>query len=305
MRCLPIVHPFHEAKIRGGQPLCPLMLSAMFENGRPCGQTSVRTGDRRPVYPRKVTVSATSMTKHQLLVKSHVRHEAFVREFQPIVNLWMTYSLFKACVLDPTTHEGSQDPQSRGGKVRAAVGLLKELVDRLEALLEEWPNAVWFFFPVTGHAGRIRLWREFYTEVYPVWFPEAPRVPCSHRRLIRGHRRCGISKRIRKEIRRTFHMWDQFKAGHRPMEIARRAFPSQSSQQTRTWKKELMVVHRSLDRASQLIYEQPLPNRRKIRRLLGFNIDDHVTTCAPCRNATAVDKMCPTGRDFVDQDSKS
>ena len=116
MRCLPIVHPFHEAKIRGGQPLCPLMLSAMFENGRPCGQTSVRTGDRRPVYPRKVTVSATSMTKHQLLVKSHVRHEAFVREFQPIVHLWMTYSLFKACVLDPTTHEGSQDPQSRGGE---------------------------------------------------------------------------------------------------------------------------------------------------------------------------------------------
>jgi len=245
------------------------------------------------------------MTKRELVVKSHVRHEEFVRELQEIFTLWMTYGLFKACALDPTTNEGSQDPQTRLEKVRAAVGLLKELVDRLEALLDRWPNAVWCFFPETGHAGRIRLWREFYTEVYPVWFPEAPRVPCSPRRIIRGHRLCGISKRIRKETHRTFQMWDQFKAGHRPMEIARREFPSRSSQQTRTWKKELMVVHWSLERASKLIYEQPLPKRRKMRRLLGFNIDDHVKKCAQCRNATAVEKMCPKGRDFVDQDCKS
>ena len=277
----------------------------MFENGRIFSQTSVRACDRWSFYPRKVTVSATSMTKHQLLVKSHVRHEAFVREFQPIVNLWMTYGLFKACVLDPTTHEGSQDPQSRGETVRAAVGLLKELVDRLEALLEKWPNAVWFFFPETGHAGRIRLWREFYTEVYPVWFPEAPRVPCSHRRIIRGHRGCGISKRIRKETHRTFQIWDQFKAGRRPMEIARREFPSKSSQQTRTWKKELMVVHRSLERASELIYEQPLPKRRKMRRLLGFNSREHLTICTQCRNASVLEQMCQQARDFADQDGKS
>jgi len=117
------------------------------------------------------------MTKRELVVKSHVRHEEFVRELQEIFTLWMTYGLFKACALDPTTNEGSQDPQTRLEKVRAAVGLLKDLVDRLDALLDKFPNAVWCFFPETGHAGRIRLWREFYTEVYPVWFPEAPRVP--------------------------------------------------------------------------------------------------------------------------------
>jgi hypothetical protein len=178
-------------------------------------------------------------------------------------------------------------------------------VDRLEALLDDWPNAVWFFFPETGHAGRIRLWREFYTEVYPVWFPEAPRVPCSHRLIIRGHRRCGIAKRIRKETHRTIRIWDQFQAGQKPMQIAQREFPSKATQQTRTWNKELMAVHRSLDRASELIYEQPLPKRRKIRRLLGFNIDDHVVKCAQCRNATTLEKMCPKGRDFVDQDGKS
>lgn len=244
------------------------------------------------------------MTKRQLILKSHVRHEEFVRELQPIITLWITYGLFKAFELDPTTNEGSQGPQTRWVKVRAAVGLLKELVDRLEALLEKWPNAVWFFFPETGHGGRIRLWREFYTEVYPVWFPEAPRVPCRLRRIIRGHRRCGISKRIRKENHRTFRMWDQFKAGHKPMEIARQEFPSKSPQQTRSWKKELMVVHRSLERATQLIYEQPLPRNRKIRRLLDFNNDDHLATCAQCRNASAIEQWCQQARDFANQDQQ-
>jgi hypothetical protein len=48
------------------------------------------------------------MTKRELVVKSHVRHEEFVRELQEIFTLWMTYGLFKACALDPTTHEGSR-----------------------------------------------------------------------------------------------------------------------------------------------------------------------------------------------------
>ena len=245
------------------------------------------------------------MTKRQLITKSHVRHEEFVRELQPIITLWMTYGLFKAFALDRTTHEGSQDPQTWLEKVRAAVGLLKELVDRLEALLEKWPNAVWFFFPETGHGGRIRFWREFYNEIYPVCFPEAPPIPGRRKHIIRGHRRCGIAKRIRKETHRTFRMWDQFKAGRRPIEIARREFPSKSPQQTRTWKKELMVVHRSLERASQLIHEHPLPKNRKIRRLLDFNIDDHLTTCAQCRNASAIEQWCRPARDFANQDWKN
>ncbi len=244
------------------------------------------------------------MKKRQLIVKSHVRHEEFARELQPILHLWITYGLFKACALDPMTHDGPQDPQLRLEKVRAAVGLVKDLIDRLEALLDKWPNAVWCFFPETGHAGRIRLWREFYTEVYPVWFPEAPPVQCSPRRVIHGHRRCGVSKRIRKKTHRTFQIWDQFKAGHSPMEIARREFPSKFSRQTKTWKKELMVVRRSLDRASQLIYEQPLPKKRKLRRLMGFNIDDHVAKCAQCRSATTLEQFCAPAQDFANQEEQ-
>jgi len=245
------------------------------------------------------------MTKRQLIVKSHVRNKEFVRELQPIITLWITYGLFKAYALDTTTNEGSQDPQARWERIRAAVGLVKEIVDRLEALVEKWPNAVWMFFPETGTAGWLRLWREFYTQIYPSWFPEAPRQVLWTIKRVRGHRWCGISQRIRKETHRTFLMWDQFKAGRSPMEIARREFPSKSPQQTRTWKKELMVVHRSLERASKLIHGQPLPRNRKIRRLLDFDSDDHLATCAQCRNASAIEQWCQQARDFANQDVKS
>ncbi len=269
-------------------------------------QTSVRACDRWFSYPRKVTVSAPSMTKRQLIVHSHLRNERFLRKLQPIITLWITFGLFKAYGLDTTTSEGPQDPQVRLGKVRAAVGLMKELVDRLEALLEKWPNAVWMFFPETGHRGRLHLCSEFYSQIYPACFPGAPReVSWRATRRIHGHRWCGIARRIRKETHRTFLRWDQFKAGRSPMEIARREFPSKSPQQTRTWKKELMVVHRSLERASQLIHGQPLPRNRKMRRLLDFNSDTHLAICAQCRNAPAVEQMCPQGRDFANQDCKS
>ena len=244
------------------------------------------------------------MTKRQLILRSHVRNEEFVRELQPIVSLWMMAVLFMYG-LQESAHEKSLDPQVRWGNIRASVGLVKDMVDRLEALLEKWPNAVCLFFPETGHGGRVRLCREFYTKIYPGCFPEAPREVswCATRR-IRGHRWCGISRRIRKETHRAFRLWDQFKAGRRPMEIARQEFPSTSPRRTRTWKKELMVVHRSLDRASQLIYGQPLPSNRKIRRLIDFSSDDHLATCAQCRNASAIEQWCQQARDFANQDQQ-
>ncbi len=244
------------------------------------------------------------MTKRQLIVQSHLRNEGFIRELQPIITLCITFGLFKVYGLHTTADEEPVDPQVRWETIRAVVGLLKETVDRLEVLLEAWPNAAWILFPETGHAGRIRLWREFYTEVYPVCFPEAPPVTMWRVRRVRGHRRCGISKRIRKETQRTFRMWDEFKSGRSPMQIARQEFPSKSNE-VRTWRKELMVVHRGLERASELINEQPLPKKRKMRRLLGFNSSQHLGKCAQCRNAPALEQMCQQARDFVDQDRKN
>ena len=245
------------------------------------------------------------MSKRQLILQSHVRNEQFLRELQPILSLWLTTSLFMDYGLEDHASEGAQDPQARRGKLRVAVGLLKEMVDQLNTLLENWPNAVWLFFPDTGHGGRIRVFQEFNATIYPLYFPDAPReVPWRIRR-VRGHRWCGVARRIRTESHRAFHLWDQFKAGRSPMEIARREFPSKSPQVTRTWKKELMVVHRSLERAHQLIYEQPLPKNRKIRRLRSFNIDDHIAKCSQCRNAPAPEQMCSPARDFVNQDCKS
>ena len=245
------------------------------------------------------------MNRRQLIIQSHLRNEGFLRELKPIITLWITFGLFKASGLQTTASEGPQDAQAKCERIRAEVGLLKELVDRLDVLTEAWPNSVWLFFPETGHGGRIRLWQEFYTEVYPLCVPEAPRVLPWRVRRVRGHRWCGISRRIRKETHRTFRIWDQYKLGRRSIEIARREFPSKLPQETRTWKKELMAVHRSLDRASQLIYSQPLPKNRIDRRLLGFSNDDHKVTCAQCLKATADKQMCQQARDFANQDCKS
>jgi hypothetical protein len=246
------------------------------------------------------------MTKRELILKCHVRHEGFVRELQPIVSLWETACLFKAYEISETVRDGAADSQVKWPHICALVGLLKELVDRLEALFENWPNAVWLFFPEDGHGGRIRLFHEFYTVTYPACFPNSPRqVPRRTAWRMGGHRRCGISRRIRKESRRTFHIWDQFKGGRSQMDIARREFPSKSFSSTRKWNKELMVVRRSLERATQLIYGQPLPTNRKMRRLLDFNSDDHVAKCAQCRSATEFEDMCPQLRDFANEGQKS
>jgi hypothetical protein len=246
------------------------------------------------------------MTKRQLIVTCHVRNEQFLRELEPIVSLWATAGVFTASGIQETASEGAQDPQTRWRNICAAVGLLKELVDRLDALLERWPHAVWLFFPETGHGGRIRLFHQFYTKTYPTCFPDAPQeVPRRTVWRMGGHRWCGTAPRIRRETERTFHIWDQFQTGRSHMEIARREFPSKSRRRTGKWNKELMVVRRSLERATQLIYGRPLPTNRKIRRLLDFNSDDHLARCGQCRSATKLEQMCPRGRDFVNQDQKS
>lgn len=242
------------------------------------------------------------MTKRQLIEQSHVRNERFLRDLQPIVGLWITVSLFTAEGPHQTASEGASAPQGTWEKSRVTVELLKEMVDRLEALLETWPNAVWIFFPETGHGGRIRLFRAFNSNIYPAYFPEVLQGVPWRVKPVHGHRWCGISQRTRKESHRAFRLWDQFKAGQSIMAIARRESPSKSSRLIRTWKKELMVVHRSLNRACQLIYEQPLPSHRKTRRLLEFSSDTHLALCRQCRSATTLEQMCPQARDFATQD---
>jgi hypothetical protein len=232
-----------------------------------------------------------------------MRNERFLRDLQPVVALWLTASLFMAVGLGGPANEEAQDPQIRGERTRAAVGLLKELVDQLEALLETWPNAVWLFFPKSGYAGRTRMVHEFYTHIYPVWFPEASRYIASRVRRIAGHRWCGVSRRIRKETHRTFRIWDQFKAGRKPIDIARREFPSRAPR--RKWNRELMLIHRSLARACQLIYGKPLPTKRRQRRLLAFSLDDHLVRCSQCRSATTFEQQCQQARDYASQDQTS
>lgn len=242
------------------------------------------------------------MTKSGLIKAAHVRNEQFIDELksimEPLVLLWQIVRIQATCPQEATDDETVK-------KVSQIEALLAKLVlDRLEPLLETWPNAVWFFFPETGSSGWIRLMHHFRGRIFPSYFPETPQPPMWRTKRLRGHRWCGIAHRIRRESDRTFRIWDLFKMGLSPMEIVRREFPSRPAEANKKSKKELMMVHRSLERASQLIYGQPLPKNRKTRRLLEFNHDNHTAMCSKCRTAASLEEMCPLAQDFVEQDQK-
>jgi hypothetical protein len=245
------------------------------------------------------------MTKRALIKAAHVRNEHFLRELRQIIELVPSLCAWQAIRIQTMSDEQMRDGETSNQILRTEAALAKVLMDRLEALLEEWPNAVWLFFPETGAGSWIRLLNEFHSKVFPSYFPEAPQRVMWRSKRVSGHRWCGVARRIRKESLRTFRIWDQFKEGQSPMEIVRREFPVRSKENGRKSKKELMAVGRSLQRASQLIYRQPLPQNRKVRRLQGFNEKNHMATCCQCRNARSDKEFCQQAQDFVNQDIKS
>jgi hypothetical protein len=245
------------------------------------------------------------MTKRALIKAAHVRNEHFLREFRQVVEVLPSLCAWQATRIGAVSHGELRDGEGVKEILRTEVALAKVIMDRLEALFDTWPNAVWLFFPETGATGWIHSLNEFHTKIFPFYFPEAPQRVMWRSKRVRGHRWCGVAPRIRKESVRTFRIWDQFQAGRRPMDIVRCEFASRTVDPNRKSKKELMAVHRSLERACQLIYGQSLPRNRRVRRLQGFDQGDHMTRCAQCRNATKVEQFCPAGREFSNQDERS
>jgi hypothetical protein len=96
------------------------------------------------------------MTKLEVIKAAHVRNDQFVREFKSIIELLPLICSWKAIRIQVLSAEQPLDSQIGWEILRIEVALLKELVNRLETLLEAWPNAAWFFFPQSGHADRIR-----------------------------------------------------------------------------------------------------------------------------------------------------
>jgi hypothetical protein len=245
------------------------------------------------------------MTKRALIKAAHVRNERFISEIKSIIELLPPLYLAQATRIQAMSNGYMLDSESLNALLRVEVVIAKALLDRLEALFDTWPNAVWLFFPETGASDWIRFLTEFHTKIFPLYFPEAPQHQLWRTKRVRGYRWCGVSTRIRKESLRTFMIWDQFKTGRRPMDIVRREFPLRPPEHGRKSKKELMAVRRGLERASQLIYGQPMPTKRTMRRLLGYNYADHMATCVQCRNAESVNEFCQLTQDFVNQDQKS
>lgn len=245
------------------------------------------------------------MTKRGLIKAAHVRNEEFITELRQMIELMPLFCAWQATRIQAVSNEQAKDTEDVRKMLEVEVAIAKVMMDGLEALLEKWPNAVWLFFPETGHTGWIRLLNKFHKKIFPSYFPEAPQRTLWRMKRVRGHRWCGIARRIRKESRRTFRIWDQFKAGRKPIEIARREFPSRSAQPNPKSKKDLMVVRRSLERATHLVYGEPLRKNRKMRRLLAFNLDDHRATCGQCSRAKSFEQLCTLARDFANQDQKS
>lgn len=245
------------------------------------------------------------MTKRALIKAAHVRNEQFVEELKSVIELMPSLCCAQATRIQAMTDGYMQDSESLNAILRVETAIAKLLMDRLEALIDTWPNAVWLFFPETGAGGWIRLLNTFHGLIFPSCFPEAPKRRLWRSKRVRGHRWCGTAQRIRKESLRTFSIWDQFQAGRSPMDIVRCEFPLRPTDGGRRSKRELMAVHRSLERASQLIYGLPLPTSRKTRRLLGFSYEGHMATCVQCRSAQSVNDFCLQARDFVNQDQKN
>jgi hypothetical protein len=256
-------------------------------------------------YKKQVTVKEQTMTKRELINAAHVRNEQFIDEFKSITELLLLLCLGQEMRIQATSGEQTTDEETVKKISQIEVLLAKLVVDRLEALVDNWPNAVWFFFPETGPTGWIRLTHQFRCRIFPSHFPETPQPSRWRTKRVRGYRWCGIARRIRRESDRTFRIWDQFKMGLSPMQIVRREFPSRRTEAEKKSKKELMIVHRSLERATQLIYGQPLPRNRKFRRLLGFNHENHLAACVQCLYARNDKEFCQKAQDFVNQDQKS
>ena len=244
------------------------------------------------------------MTKRALIKAAHVRNEQFITNLREIIELVPLLCSWQAIRIQARTDGKIEDAQILNAIPRLETALAKVIMDRLEALFDTWPNAVWLFFPETGTSGWIRLLNQFHSNIVPCYFPEAPRCQLWRSKRVSWHRWCGVAPRIRKESLRTFRIWDQFKEGRSAMEIVRREFPSRTVTRSQKSKKELMTVHRSMERASQLIYGQPLSRNRKIRRLPGFNHVDHMEMCIRCRNASTSEQLCPTARDYLNQDQR-
>lgn len=242
------------------------------------------------------------MTKRGVIKAAHVRNKHFIGDLKTVIELVPLHCLGQATRIHAASDEATADDELKRTLLQTEVLLAKTVLERLEALLETWPNAVWLFFPDTGPSGWIRLLNEFHSKIVPLHFPGAPPRVMWRSKRVRGNRWCGLAPRIRRESQRTFQIWDQFMSGRKPIEIARREFPSRHGQQS---KKALMAVHRSLERASQLIYGQSLPKNRKIRRLQGFDQGEHMATCVQCQSATKVAQLCPVARDFSNQDERS
>lgn len=221
-----------------------------------------------------------------------MRNEDFLRDLKPLLELYVVaVPVVALCTWMLTNTKGGLDREHEGRVVRLLDGLCMEMVQAFFDLLKKWPKSVWLFFPDSGAKGMIQLWRRVYGQEFP------------SQRVI-GKTGVGTTKRLRpKETLRAFNLWDEFRTGKRPVELA----PARYSKRP---KSNLMTVLRALKRAHRLIYGTPLPTDRRQRRLTDFDPTTHMQRCQQCKDAwnesdaeNAYAKMCQRAKDYANEES--
>lgn len=161
---------------------------------------------------------------------------------------------------------------------REGVRLTEETIKLLRDLIVKWPNAAYVFFPDDGHAGLVRLIRQFYMRAFPPG--TSHRVQLKTHCMTNNNMWCGRPKRLRlEETTRALKMWKELKDGRTRIQIARREMTRERGPR-KSLHAALVMVSRSLQRARILIYGRP--------QLGGFDVATHMAHCRRCNTG----KLC-------------
>jgi hypothetical protein len=235
---------------------------------------------------RKSRLRDKPLNRREIIRECHLANKEFCQELETIYK-----RLFAAGFLSYSggivigLETDAERKQVGEEAFREGVRLTEETIELLRDLIVKWPNAAYVLFPADGHAGLVRLIRQFYLQTFPPGTPH--RVQLKTHCMTNKNMWCGRPKRLRlEETTRALNMRKEFKDGRYRIEIARREMTRERGPR-KSLHSALMMVTRSLQRADILIYGST-----------GFDVVTQMQHCQRCNTV----KLCQEHEDYANQD---